>query len=220
MRRGALSDEQIRRRCPHFFPLDLDSSIAFHNVTFLDHKLDGVKAPRYLKSHKEIPRYPAVDMHNHAQFGTIEPERAYEEAKESYAAQIPQVKSEPATPDNRPSSVLHLGRFTRSSGTRAFDMETNNAWKGILSAKSRAFLANIGVEEGLIALFGKTTPIEGMGKVKHEEMLSRLNERFRDSERDMAILNQVERAASHHNVAPVGGDEGEVQMVTRSRSDE
>ncbi len=250
MRKGALSDEAVKRKCPHFFPLDLDSSIAMHNVTFIDSRLSGVKVPRYLRTHKEIPRYPAADMANHAQFGVLDHERAYDEAKAAYAQQLAPPASASATPSAtsaaassttestqlapdpsalstyHPSTILHLGRLTRSEGTRAFDQATNNAWKKVLTAKSRAFLANIGVEEGLNALFGTTNVPAHAARMSHEQVLATLNREFRDSPADMAILHRVERSAQHHNVVP--SQEGFVsqyynleepgQMATRSQT--
>ena len=68
MRRGVLSDESIKRRCPEMFPVDFATHQQLYaHPAVQKHNLDGIKHAKTPQHVKVKPRFPIYDLFTHAQ---------------------------------------------------------------------------------------------------------------------------------------------------------
>ena len=98
-------------------------------------------------------------------------------------------------------SSLSLGKMTRKEARQQFDQEMGIG-KNIFAPETRAMMSNIGVDQAMDILFpGGNIPAKS-GKMSHGEVLSKLNEAYRSSPKDIAILNRADASARAHGVIP------------------
>lgn len=98
-------------------------------------------------------------------------------------------------------SSLTLGKMTRKAARQQFDQEMGMG-RNIFAPETRAMMSNIGVDQALEILFpGGNIPAKA-GKFSHGEVLSKLNEAYRASPKDIAILNRADASARAHGVIP------------------
>ncbi len=77
MRTGVLSDIEIKRHCPEFFPLDLGTATALQKVNLQKNVFKGIKNSKNMKIGVDNPRFPINDLHNFSEFGVpSKPEEA------------------------------------------------------------------------------------------------------------------------------------------------
>ena len=68
-RTGVLADAAIKFNYPEYFPLDIGSGEAFHNVSLDHHIYTGIKSEKHKKMRQTHSRIPLFDIINYSQLG-------------------------------------------------------------------------------------------------------------------------------------------------------
>ena len=214
-RQGVLSDLAVKYRWPEFFPLDVGGQELMHPIHLQKNIFKGIKAPKRAKRFTDVSRFPVNDLKNFATFGSAgrsqeaefyaiqnyrkelgsnnfsqNLETAFQARNKADYTPAPMFRPEAGAGGVQAPATLSLGRYTRKQGQDMFSQHVPGS-RSVLSAQSRALLANIAKPEDYQTIMSYIIPGGFPTKISHEDVISKLNDVYRDDTEQLGIIERA-----------------------------
>ena len=161
MRDGILSDNVIKTKNPQYFNLDIGTRHGLQPTFLQRHIFQGIKPPRETRTRVRTPIRPIHDIKNMSYLTKIDENMAIQHYKDE----------------------LNNYNFSRITDRRNFvDLAPLNE---ILSTRMRQTLKSVAQGDDLVDVLNRIFPNGNVGKMTDGEVLSKLNNLYRDSPDDL-----------------------------------